>query len=135
MWDAVVAEWLALLRECPDLMAILGTDGQFRVYPSQAAPRPIEIPSVEYTLISDVEPSLFNPITMQVDIFARATSAYTIERLLRSLTHRDTSRVLGGMRLWMRYLDSRTHGYPDKGVLHRSLDFHLEPLRALYANL
>ena len=92
---------------------------------------------MEWTLVGDTEDESFNPITVQLDYFARGVAqAATIERRIRQLTHRDTSRVLGTHRMWTRYLDSRNHDYPaEPGVVHRSLDFLFEPLRAKYALL
>jgi hypothetical protein len=155
MWDVVVAAWHALLLADTDLMAALNgvavtpeeaaemdpADLQealalSHIYPAQAA-RPVVVPSVEWSLIGDREVSLFNPLTLQVDYWCRGMGrASTIEWRIRTLSHRDTSRVMGGIRLWTRYLDSRNHDYPaDPGVLHRSLDLQLEPLRARYATI
>ncbi len=104
------------------------------VYPAQSA-RPVRVPSVEYTLpITDIEEENFNPITVQVDYWARgAPKAAAIERRIRLITHRDTARVVGGCRMWTQYLDSRSHEYPaELGVVHRSLDVRLTPVRLKY---
>ena len=76
----------------------------------------------------------FNPITVQVDYWARgAPKAAAIERRIRLITHRDTARVVGGYRMWTQYLDSRSHEYPaELGVVHRSLDIRLTPVRLKY---
>lgn len=131
MWDRVAKAWVALLVGDAALLAALGGP---HVYPASAA-RVIRIPSIDYQGFSDIELETFNPIQIQVDYFARGVgNAATIERRIRTLTHRDVRRTLGGLRLWTRYLDSRNHDYPtDAGVVHRSLDFLFEPLRAKYA--
>ena len=131
MWDVVVSAWVALLEGDAALVAALGGE---HVYPAQAS-RKVRIPSVEWSLVGDREEESFNPITLQADYFAKSVAqAVVIERRIRQLTHRDTSRELGGHRMWTRYLDSRSHDYPaEPGVVHRSLDFLFEPLRARHA--
>ena len=131
MWDVVLPAWLDLLEADADLIAELG--GSY-IYPAQSA-RPVRVPSVEYTLpITDIEEENFNPITVQVDYWARgAPKAAAIERRIRLITHRDTARVVGGCRMWTQYLDSRSHEYPaELGVVHRSLDVRLTPVRLKY---
>lgn len=134
MWDLVVEAWLDLLEADTALETELGGDDH--IYPAQSS-RAARIPSVEWSLVGDLEEESFNPITIQVDIFAKnVRQMVTIERRIRLLTHRDTARVLGGLRMWTRYLDSRSHDYPAQpGAMHRSLDFQFEPLRAKYASL
>lgn len=156
MWHRVIPAWLALLIADQALMQALNgvavtpaqaaamtpdelqeALAQSHIYPAQAA-RKVGVPSVEYTLpIIDRETELFNPITIQVDYWVRGVNrAAVIENRLRTLTHRDTSRVIGGMRMWTRYLDSRSHEYrAAEGVTHQSLDFLFEPLRSKYQDL
>ena len=131
MWPEVIQAWVALMNADAALIAALG--GQ-HIYPAQAA-RAVRVPSVEYSLVSDIEEESFNPIIVQVDYWAKGTAASaTIERRIRRLTHRDTARTLGSLRLWTRYLDSRSHQYPaELGVVHRSLDFEFTPVRGQYA--
>lgn len=134
MWDEILPLWVALLNGDAELVAELGGE---RIYPAQSA-RPVEIPSVEYTLpFSDVEEENFNPFTVQMDYWARGVpSAAVIERRIRAITHRDTAREIEGYRLWTQYQDSRSHEYPaELGVVHRSLDFRFTPLRDKYAGI
>lgn len=130
MWDRVVPEWLDLLEADADLIDLLG--GQ-HIYPAQAA-REVRIPSVEWLLVLDSEEENFNPFLVQVDYWARgAVKAAAIERRIRMITHRDTAREIGGIRLWTQYEDSRSHDYPaEPGVIHRSLDFRFIPGRDKY---
>jgi hypothetical protein len=131
MWHLVIPAWVALLEADTALVAALGGAG--RIYPAQAATA-VRIPSVEYLMVSDMEQELFNPILLQVDYWVKGINrAATIERHIRRLTHRDTARELGGMRLWTQYIDSRTLEYrAEVGVTHRSMDFRFTPLRAKY---
>jgi hypothetical protein len=135
MWDIVIPAWVALLEQDADLVAALGGP---HIYPAQAA-RAVRIPSVEWVIVSDRESELFNPVMVQVDIWARGVAAAAvIERRIRALTHRDVSRELvldeyEGLRLWTRYIDSRTHEYrADPGVVHKSIDIQFEPVRARF---
>lgn len=133
MWDRLIPAWVNLLEADSALITALGGE---HIYPAQAS-RPVLIPSVEWITIGDVEDESFNPITVQVDYWAKGIAkAAVIERRIRLLTHRDTARVLGSFRTWTRYLDSRSHDYPaTPGTVHRSLDFLFEPLRERYALL
>ncbi|HEX5949365.1 MAG TPA: hypothetical protein VFZ96_00015 [Actinomycetota bacterium] len=93
------------------------------------------MPSIEYTVIDDREEELFNPIRVQVDVFAEdEAQCALLERTVRRLTHRDTARDLGGYRMWTRFLDARSHPYAhDPECVHRSTDFEFVPLRERYA--
>lgn len=131
MWDVVIAAWRSVLIADSALTTLLGGE---HVYAGQAG-RKVRVPSVEWITISDFETESFNPITVQADTFALdLDQAIAIERRVRLLTHRDVARSLGGHQMWTRYLDSRSHPYPDEpGVVHRSVDFQFEPLKAAYA--
>lgn len=131
MWDVVLEAWRALLLADTALTTALGGE---HVNLAQAS-REVRVPSVDWSLVTDNETESWNPITVQVDIFAASLAqAITIERRIRLLTHRDVARDLGGHQVWTRYLDSRSHPYTEEpGTVHRSLDFQFEPLRAQYA--
>jgi hypothetical protein len=131
MWQRVIPAWIAVLKADTALATALGGN---HIYPAQAG-RVARIPSVEYTLpLTDVEADALNRITIQVDYWARGVSAAaTIEARLRTVTHSDTPRTMGTLKLWSRYVDSRTHEYPaEPGVTHRSLDFLFEVVRLKY---
>jgi hypothetical protein len=131
-WDYFIEFWTARLLADPALVSVMGSASGW-IYPAQSA-RPVTVPSVEYTLITDTESELFNPIGIQVDLWARGIKkAAQIERRIRVLTHGDTGQDLGGERVWMRYRDARTLDYPsDAGVIHRTLDFEFEAVRGKY---
>lgn len=129
MWDVVLEDWVALLSNDATLRTLLGGA---HIYPAQTSSA-VRIPSVEWSLVSDVEEETHNPVVVQVDYWAKVSQAPAIERRIRNLTHRDTARELGGNRMWTRYLESREHEYPaDRSVMHRSLDFEFKPLREKY---
>jgi hypothetical protein len=135
MWDVVLPAWVALLEADEPLIELLGGA---HIYPASAA-RKVRVPSVEYSIVDDRETELFNPMRVQVDYWARGLeAAAAIERRIRMVTHRDVARELEvdeyeGLRLWTRYMDSRTHPYPaEQGVVHRSMDFQIEPVRARF---
>ena len=133
-WDELLPAWVARLLADPELVDLL--EGEGAIYPAQAA-RPVRIPSVEYLTVLDRESELFNPVGLQVDVFARGLDLEArIERRIRMLSHHDTRQDLDGERVWLRYLDSRTVDFPsDPGVVHRILDFELEAIRERYAHL
>jgi hypothetical protein len=129
-WDAVMLDAIVPLWEGD--AALVAALGGKRIY-MMGSNRPVQIPSVEWLPIADTLTEAFNPVTIQVDYFATSTTqAFAIERRLRVLTHRETMRVLGDMKLWTRYAESNTNDYPKPGVIHRSLRFLLEPVRERY---
>src|SRR5690606_12201757 len=95
-WDAVEQAGVAALSADDELLAILGGA---RIYPSSAS-RKVEIPSVEYMMISDLERESLESIVIQIDYWARGRAqAAQIERRIRHLHHADTRRRLGGIEM------------------------------------
>jgi hypothetical protein len=130
-WDYFIEFWTARLLADPALVSVMGRAAF--IYPAQSA-RAVIVPSIEYTLISDTESELFNPIGIQVDLWAKGIKkAAQVERRIRVLTNGDVGQDLGGERVWMQYRDARTLDYPkDAEVIHRTLDFEFEAVRGKY---
>lgn len=130
-WGFFVRHWTARLLADPDLISVMGR-ADF-ITPAQSR-RPVEVPSIEYLSVTDNESELWNPIGMQVDFWARGwAKTERIEQRIRTLTTRDTSQVLGGERVWMKFMDANTIDYPqDASTVHRVLDFTFEALRGKY---
>ena len=130
-WDFVIEFWKARLEADAALISVMGSS--VFVYAAQAA-KPVKVPSIEYLIVGDREEELFNPIQVQVDFWVKGIKkAAQIERRIRLLTHSDVGQELGGERMWLRYLDSRTTEYPaELGVVHKTLDFLFEPMREKY---
>lgn len=129
-WDFVITEWAD--RLAADEVFMSRCQGNFR---AANATTPVKVPSVEYLMTGDIESENFNPIQVQVDIFARGMrEAGLIEKKVRLLTHHDVGQVLGGERMWLQYQDARTVDFPsDPGVIHRIVDFQFTPLRGVIA--
>lgn len=130
-WDEILEAWTDRLAADPALLQLLGG---VHIYPA-AAGRAVRVPSLEYLLLTDREDELFNPIGVQVDLFARGTKAAAqLERRVRVLTHHDVAQELAGERMWLQYLDGRSVSYEaEPGVVHRVLDFEFKPVRAYHA--
>lgn len=126
-WDFALTEWRDRLIGDANLLALL--DGP-HIYPASSG-REVRIPSVDYRIITDTVDENFNDITIQVDLWAKGPRvAGLIERRIRTLSHADVARAIGGERWWMQYEDSRTLDFPsDPGVIHRALDFRFILLR------
>lgn len=130
-WDFVMEHWSARLLADAALISVM--DSADFIFPAQAS-RAVRIPSIEYSIVGDREEELFNPITFQADFWMRGMKkAAQVERRIRVLTHSDNSQILGGERMWLRYLDSQELDFPSEpGVTHKVLQFLAEPLRELY---
>ena len=138
-WDAVLTAAVAALKADAALVTALGGA---RVYDSRA-PRDLVIPSVTWTLVSDVEEEVWERIVVQFDIWSRPsiapaidarTRAATIERRVRRVLHSDVFRALGGVVMATLFQEGRDHDDPDPEVVHRSVDFRFEPFREKYVS-
>ena len=132
-WDIVMGEVIIPMLEA-DAQLIAELEGN-HIY-TQEASRPVRVPSIVWDMLDDQLTELFNPIHVQMDLFARnRASAVIIERRLRLLLHRDTRRQIGELDLSTLYEDSFSHDYPIPGIVHRSLRFTFEPARRIVAAL
>lgn len=131
-WVAVTEAWSAKLMADSALTTALGG---LHLYAAQAQ-RPVRIPSVEYLWKGDRLEESWNPMVLQVDLWAKTSrAAATIEGRIRTLTHHDLQQVLGSLRLWMRYRDGRTLDFSaEPGVIHRVLEFDVTILRDKYTS-
>ena len=126
-WPSVVKDAVAALHLDGQLVAALGGE---HVYPSQAS-RPVRIPSVEWTLVDNREDEVMEGVLVQFDYWAPSmAAAVAIEARIRAVLGSDVRRVFRGTEMATLYRDSRTHQYPEPGIVHRSLDFYFEPVRA-----
>jgi hypothetical protein len=117
---------LPILNGDAQLIAALGGN---HIYTAQSV-RPVRVPSVEWIIVGDFVEEVFNPITLQLDYWAKGPGpAATIEERLRTLLHRETRRTFGGMDMSTLYEDSHTPDSPHPGVIHRTLRFRFEPVR------
>lgn len=127
-WPDVVTALLDTLEADAALSAIIGT----AIYRSDDH-RDFRVPSMEYTIISDVEEERFNPIRIQWDVFVR-TDAHLIvcETRLRALMHHDLPTEIGGVKMWSQYAARQeTQGLGD-GIRGSSTDFVYTPIRSRY---
>lgn len=93
-----------------------------------------QVPSITWQAFSDEIAENTNPIEVQFDVFARGIDqALVLEGRLRAILHRDTPQTLGGVLMRTQLADARDHEDPEPGVVHRSLDFELEPAREVTA--
>lgn len=129
IWPEVITEVVIPMLEADDLL----TDelGGFRVYMAQAS-RPVQIPSVEWLIVSDRLTETLNQVQVQFDYWANsAGQAAVIEERLRSLLHRDRYRTFGDLKMAILYDDSHTHEFAKPGVIHRSLRFRFDVVRTI----
>ena len=124
--DDVVQAVMARLRGDTALVTALGGP---RIYRSGANRQP-QIPSLEWTIISDVYREGTERVLMQFDSWTRGyAQAVAVEGRVRTLLHRELPEDFGGLLMWAQYSDSRDHEDPEPGVIHRSADFTFEPAR------
>jgi hypothetical protein len=124
-WDAVAT----LLEADADITAVVGSaiylDGE----------RPYAVPSMTATLVVDTEGEVWAPADWQLDVYARTMTAVTrVERAIRRILDGPAPIIeVDGVGVLTRFLAGRTTRGPETDQwYHRSLDFRLEPVRALY---
>ena len=68
------------------------------------------VPSLEWMKIGEAEDELWNPIVIQWDQWCHTWDDLAAsERQLRRLFHQDVPIVLGGVGMWLQYVDSGDH--------------------------
>lgn len=126
MWDTAVTGLVAAWRADATLMTALGSN----LDPSESTVQR-KVPGARYTVIADIEEETLNPVTIQVDYWAMSRAkAMAIEQRLRKVAAARRRMTVGGVAMWVLYLDSRDMDDPQPGVVHRSLDFRCVPVRA-----
>lgn len=126
-WDLVVAAIVKLWRDDTQLMAALGS-GSVEPAESNVERR---IPGLRYTVITESENEITNPILLQVDYWTLSRAkGITLERRLRWLTVTRWPITINNVVMWIFLEDSRDAADPQPGVLHRQLDFRCVPVRA-----
>ena len=126
-WHDVVPALLDTVEADPVLTGIFGT----AVYKS--GDRDLRVPSMEWTLISDVEEENFNPLRIQWDIFVRRdVDLVNAERRMRGLFHRDLPVEIGGIQMWSQYAARSSIPGLQDGIRGSSTDFTFTPVRSRY---
>ena len=139
-WDEVMEAVEAYLNADALLVGEMG--GSLKIWPAETS-RTVQYPSIEWTVTTDIETEVFNPVLVQFDIYAPAnyTTGKTpqqvcaaIERRLRRLLgERRGMRDIGGVQMLMSFSDARTFPVPEPDVFARQVDFLFEPIRERYA--
>lgn len=126
-WHTVISAVVAALKGDSALVAALGSAS--RIDRIEATATRV-IPSVRYTVVSDVEEEVMNPIILQLDYWAadRAQAA-TIEQRIRAVLNRPTRRTFGGIDMETSFDGARDSSDPDAGVVHRQIDFRFVPVK------
>ncbi len=93
--------------------------------------RALEVPSITGMLVGDVESELWDESLFQLDIWTHdLDEAIALERVIRWLFHQDIETTLGGVRLFIQFMEGRTVTGPGPDNYYgRSLDFMARPAR------
>ena len=127
-WPDVVPALLDLLEADAIIEPIVGP----AIYRT-GRDRDFRVPSIEYTVISDVEEERFNPIRIQWDTFTRTDAdLVAIERQMRRLMHHDVPTEIGGIGMWSQYVSRQDIPGLEDGIRGSSTDFIYTPIRSRY---
>lgn len=128
-WDNLVAALLAEIADVPEIAAIVGSRV---VFASEGAP--YVVPGIEATIISDTVDELWEPVTIQFDLFGRDfAEVRTLERILRGRYHKQLPIPIGGLNVWAQYSDGTVLASPGRDKFFgRAIRFTFTPLRAAY---
>ena len=129
-WDEVVpACVVAPVSADSDVISALGDSAVFFM----AGEREYTVPSMRWTLISNVEDELYEHSMVQIDFWVRSVpKAVTLLRALRRLLHHEAEVTLGGLKVWSKYVGSRPVRTVRDGTVEGSIDVRLSYLRGRY---
>lgn len=130
MWNEVMARVSAEIMLDPVLLAIYGDTL------IMSGTQPFQVPSLEWTLISDIEEELWAPVMIQFDLWHNdAAKNRQGEFRFRSLYHKDLPIVLNSdLMMWAQWSDGGMLSTPARsGIFGRALRFKFTPLRRQYA--
>lgn len=129
MWEELLSRLLDIIQHDEVMAALYG--GSIRA----AGPSEITVPLLEWTLISDTEQELWNPIIFQFDQWLpTADEARHSELRLRQLFHRDMPITFDQVQFFSQYVDGDVLANPNRDdFAGRALRFRFTPLRRQYA--
>lgn len=132
-WDVVIEAVRKALKADAALTSALGS-GTIEPMESNVERR---VPSIRYTLVTDFDEEVLNPIMLQIDYWALSRAkAVTIEGRIEAVLKKPlgTSFALTGIgetvRMGCELIERRDASDPQPGVVHRQLDFRFTPVRA-----
>lgn len=130
MWPDVMERVLAQLKANDTLSTTFGEN--FRM---AAAGSKLEIPCCEYTILTDTNSELWEPMLVQIDLWThKAQDNRNAERIVRSLLNQRTSVQWDGVTLIAEYMDGAFLAVPDRaGFIGRGLRFRFLPLKQQYS--
>lgn len=100
-----------------------------------AAGSKLETPCLEYTILTDGDAEVFEPILVQIDIWThRAADNRAAERIVRSILSQRTSVRWDNLVLMSEYADGGFLAVPDRaGFIGRGLRFRMALLKQQFA--
>jgi hypothetical protein len=125
--DDVIQAFVAALEGDAALITALGGEFIYRA----GANRAPQIPSVEWRRITGTKAESTEPVTFQIDVWARGyAAAVAIEERLDAVLNREGGLVtLNGLTMFAAMEDYRDHEDPEPGVVHTSQDYRFEPAK------
>lgn len=130
IWDRFL---VALMQEVADDPTVAGVVGSRVIFATEGAD--YVVPGLEVSVLSDTVSELWNPLTIQFDIFARTfEQCAAVERVLRSRYHSQIPVTIGGMDVFAQYSDGTVLQLPARDKFFaRAVRFTFTPLRAAYS--
>lgn len=128
-WDQVIKAVNAVVLADPVLVGIYGANIRY------AGTGKHLVPCLEVQFIADAEDELWNPCTVQWDMFTMDMQAlWDSERRLRRLFHDDMPTTFAGLTMWAQYVEGDALvTAPDRdGFFGRAVRFRFTPLREQY---
>lgn len=128
-WDDVVRAIKAALDGDAGLAAIMG--GR-KLEPLESTTSRT-VPSIRYTVVSDVEREVTESIMVQLDYWANGRAqAVAIEQRIRAVLSHPTRRDFGGVNMATLFYGGRDSSDPEPGVVHRQIDYRFDAVRSIY---
>jgi len=126
-WHDVVTRVIARLNA--DAQFVAANGGVGRVFLLGANDAPL-VPSVEYEVLSSPQLENTEPVSLRLHNWAYGgTAAAALEARQRALLDRPIAEEQDGLLMLWRYEDARSVPDPDPHVVHRVIEFTIEPTR------
>lgn len=129
MWDQIIERAIAKLKQNSTIVDLFGDNIRM------AGPGKLQVPSLEYTILTDIVSEVWTPILVQWDIWTdKAVDNRAIERIIRSLFDQRVPVIWDDLLISSDYVQGSHLATPDRAnYIGRGLQFRMQALKQQHA--
>lgn len=126
IWATVMPEVVRMLDTDTKMLSFLGGPHIYR----NRTRATIQVPSVAYTVVSEIVTENYAPCVVQFDIWANTAELLAdIQLRIFQILHHDLPVKYGELDTWSQYENSFEFNEEDQSVLHRAVAYRFTPAR------